>query len=93
VSIFNRKKRKEKRGITPVAPEKTYPAASYWETYEGGEYIETPAPSYDSSPTTYDTPTYSTPSQSYDSSSSSGSGYSGSDSSSSSSSSDSGGSW
>lgn len=103
MSIFDRKKRKQKRGIVPVAPERTYPNPSYWETYDGGGEddpydrtpvtYETPAPSYDRSPTTYDTPAPSSPSQSYDSGSSGSSGGSYSSDTSSSSSGDSGGSW
>ena len=86
MSIFKRKTRKDKRGIVPAAPEKTYPAPSYWETYDGGGEAdpydrtptpyEAPEPSYDPSPTTYDTPSYG--------SSDSGSSYSGGSSSSSS---------
>ena len=102
MSIFKKNKRKDKRGIVPVPPEKTYP--SYWETYEGGGdddpydrtpvTYETPAPSYDRSPTTYDTPAPSSPSQSYDSGSSGSSGGSYTSDTSSPSSSDSGGgSW
>lgn len=98
MSIFDRKKRKQKRGIVPVAPEKTYPAPSYWETYDGGgeedPYDRTPAPSYDRSPTTYDSPAPSAPSQSHDtgSSGSSGGSYT-SDTSSSSGGDSGGGSW
>lgn len=98
MSIFkkDKSKRKEKRGIVPVVPEKTYPSASYWDTYETPadevEYVS-PEPSYDRSPTTYDTPAPSSPSQSYDNSSSGSSGGSYTSDSSSSSSGDSGGSW
>lgn len=76
MSIFDRKKRKQKRGIVPVPPEKTYPAASYWDSYENGEYEEVtaPEPSYDRFPTTYDSPAPSSPSQSYDTGSSGNSG-------------------
>ncbi len=80
MSIFKRNKRKEKRGIVPVPPERTYPHPSYWETYDGGDAVDSPPVPYDSSSTTYDTPTHSTPSQSYDTGSSSGSGYTSSDS-------------
>lgn len=76
MSIFDKKKRKQKRGIVPVPPEKTYPAVSYWEAYGNGEDdgFTSPQPSYDRSPTTYDSPAPSTPSQSYDNSSSGSSG-------------------
>lgn len=92
MSIFKNKKRKEKRGIIPVAPNS---GSSYWDSYESGEddgfAVE---PSYDRSPTTYDSPTYTAPSQSTDTGSSSGSGYSSTDSGYSSSGGDSGGgSW
>lgn len=94
MSIFNKdkSKRKEKRGIVPVAPA----APSYWETYETPAdevTYETPASSYDRSPTTYDTPAPSAPSQSYDTGSSGSSGGSYSSDTSSSSTTDPGGSW
>lgn len=94
MSIFNKdkSKRKEKRGIVPVAPA----APSYWETYETPAdevTYETPASSYDRSPTTYDTPAPSAPSHSYDTGSSGSSGGSYSSDTSSSSTTDPGGSW
>lgn len=96
MGIFKKSKRKDKRGIVPVPPEKTYPSASYWDTYEVPadevEYLS-PEPSYDRFPTTYDSPVPSSPSQSYDTGSSGSSGGSYSSDTSSPSSSDSGGSW
>lgn len=96
MGISKKDKRKEKRGIVPVVPEKTYPAPGYWNSYEDGEddNFTAPEPSYDRSPTTYDTPAPSSPSQSHDTGSSGNSGGSYTSDSSSSSTSDSGGgSW
>lgn len=95
MSILDKKKRKQKRGIVPVPPEKTYPGAGYWDSYESGEDdgFTAPEPSYDRSPTTYDSPAPSSPSQSYDSGSSGSSGGSYTSDTSSPSTTDSGGSW
>jgi hypothetical protein len=86
MGIFKRKSRKDKRGITP-APSTSSVMISV-ETYDltGDEPVQTasytvyeaPEPSYDRSPTTYDTPTYTAPSYSSSDSSSSYSGDSGS---------------
>ena len=93
MGIFKKDKRKEKRGIVPVVPQKTYPSASYWDTHETPADEVFPEPSYDRSPTTYDSPAPSSPSQSHDTGSSGSSGGSYTSDTSSSSTTDSGGSW